>query len=219
MNVQEIRNTFKEKYKSKDFVIDKSGVKTLEIINASFESDETHIFGTPSIQYAKNEHQWYLSQSLSIYDLKDTPTIWKNIASKEGKINSNYGWCCFSHENSLQYLNCCLELTEYIDSRRAVMIYSRPSIQFDAFENGMSDFICTMYTHCFIRNDELIYIVYQRSCDAVFGYAYDNQWHRYVQEKMLSDLQSTYPTLQKGPIHFNVGSLHIYQRHFKYLEN
>ena len=217
-NVQEIKSQFKSLLKNQEFTIDKSGVKTLEILGESYLADEDVIFGTLNTDYAHRELEWYLSESLSVNNIPGgAPTIWKQVSSKDGLINSNYGWCIFSNENGFQYANALLELLSFKDSRRALMIYTRPSMWNDYNKDGMSDFMCTSTVHVLIRNDTLIYIVNQRSCDAVYGYKNDMFWHRYVYEKLFNDL-SKYYHLKKSPIIHQVGSLHIYERHFKFLE-
>jgi thymidylate synthase len=69
-----------------------------------------------------------------------------------------------------------------------------------------------------IRNDELHYIVYMRSNDAVFGLKNDLHWHKMIHADLLRDLLPTYPTLKLGDMHWNAGSLHVYERHFKLVE-
>ena len=103
------------------------------------------------------------------------------------------------------------------------MIYNRPSMHTDAYSNGMHDFMCTFSTQCFLNdldgeNYSLKYIVNQRSQDAVFGYNNDILWHMHVQNKLASDLthdlgKNVYTT----SIEWNVGSLHVYERHFNYI--
>ena len=217
-NVQEIKSQFKSLLKNQEFTIDKSGVKTLEILGESYLADEDVIFGTLNTDYVHRELEWYLSESLNVNDIPEgAPAIWKQVSSKDGYINSNYGWCIFSNENGFQYANALLELLSFKDSRRALMIYTRPEMWHDYNRDGMSDFMCTSTVHVLIRNDTLIYIVNQRSCDAVYGYKNDMFWHRYVYEKLFNDL-SKYYHLKKSPIIHQVGSLHIYERHFKFLE-
>lgn len=217
-SVQEIKSQFKSLLKNQEFTIDKSGVKTLEILGESYLADEDVIFGTLNTDYAYRELEWYLSESLSVNDIPGgAPTIWKQVSSKDGLINSNYGWCIFSNENGYQYANVLSELKRYKDSRRALMIYTRPDMWHDYNKDGMSDFMCTSTVHVLIRNDTLIYIVNQRSCDAVYGYKNDMFWHRYVYEKLFNDL-SKYYHLKKSPIIHQVGSLHVYERHFKFIE-
>ena len=166
------------------------------------------------------ELEWYESQSLDVNDIAgETPAIWKAVSDKDGKINSNYGYLIHSEENYSQYLHVLTELGENPDSRRANMIYTRPDIHIDAFTNGMSDFICTNNVQYFIRNNQLITSVYMRSNDAVFGYNNDFAWQRYVRDKLIEDLETdTYKRYEPGPIYWNVGSLHVYERHFNHIQ-
>ena len=219
-NVENIKGLLKAKYLNGKFVTDKTGVKTIEIINASFEADEDYILRPPNTSYIKRELEWYESQSLNVDDIPgETPAIWKAVADKNGKINSNYGYLIFSEDNFSQYLSVLAELGENPDSRRATMIYTRPDIQMDAFSNGMSDFICTNNVQYFIRDNQLITSVYMRSNDAVFGYNNDLAWQKYVRDKLIDDLETdTYKRYEPGPIYWNVGSLHVYERHFDLLD-
>ena len=219
-NVENIKGLFKAKYLNNKFVTDKTGVKTIEIINASFEADKDYILRPPNTSYIKRELEWYESQSLFVDDIPgETPAIWKAVADKNGKINSNYGYLVHSEENYSQYLSVLAELGDNPDSRRANMIYTRPSIQMDAFSNGMSDFICTNNVQYFIRDNKLITSVYMRSNDAVFGYNNDLAWQKHVRDDLIDDLEKdTYKRYLPGPIYWNVGSLHVYERHFDLLD-
>ena len=218
--VKDINSLFQAKLLNEVFVIDKSGVKTIEILNAAFEADEDHIVRPPNTEYIKREIEWYESQSLYVKDIPgETPAIWKAVADKNGKINSNYGYLIYSEENYSQYLSVLAELSENPDSRRANMIYTRPSIWQDYKIDGMSDFICTNNVQYFIRDGKLITSVYMRSNDAVFGYNNDLAWQKYVRDCLINDLETdTYKRYLPGPIYWNVGSLHVYERHFKFLE-
>ena len=81
-SINEIRNLFLQKYENQDFVIDKSGSKTIEIMGESYIVDEDVIFGTLNEDYAKKELQWYLSESLNVYDIPKTPMIWRQVCDK-----------------------------------------------------------------------------------------------------------------------------------------
>jgi thymidylate synthase len=215
--VQDIRKTFIQMRRFGDYVTDKSGVKTVEIINASFEASEPWIIREPNEDYIKRELEWYESQSLWVSDIPgETPSIWKSVASNLGIINSNYGFLAYHGDNWNQYDNVLKELNDNPDSRRANMIYTRPSIWHDYKVDGMSDFICTNNVQYFIRNNQLITSVYMRSNDAVFGYNNDLAWQTHVRDKLLNDLDVTY---EAGPIYWNVGSLHVYERHFKFIDS
>jgi thymidylate synthase len=214
IKIKDVQNIFKEKLQNEDFVIDKSGVKTIEIVGESYEADEEVIFGTLNMDYAKREVEWYESQSLNVYDLPKTPQIWRQVSDKNGYINSNYGWVIYSEENGEQYKHCLRTLRKDKDSRRAMMIYTRPSMQWEYNSNGMSDFMCTNSVQILIRDNKLDYILNQRSCDAIFGAKNDLYWARHVQNKLVQDLKFDYPELEVGKLIHQVGSLHVYSRHF-----
>jgi len=214
MNIQDIREQFVQKYKKGEFEIDKSGVKVVELIGASFDVDEDTIFGKPNQDYITKELNWYLSQSLNVNDLENTPKIWKEVADPSGFINSNYGWCVFSIENGNQYDNCVNELKLNPNSRRAAMIYNRPAMWQDFNKNGRSDFICTFATQFFIRNGVLICDVKMRSNDLRFGFNNDKAWHQYILDKMSKDLN-----INKTKMIWNTGSLHIYEKDFYLLDH
>jgi thymidylate synthase len=148
--------------------------------------------------------------SLNVNDIPGgPPAIWKQVADNDGMINSNYGWCAYSNANYLQYQNVVDELERNPFSRRAVMIYNRPSMWYDYNKNGMSDFMCTNAVQYMIRDGHLEAHVQMRSNDVVFGYKNDRAWQHHVLCKLSKDIE--YPI---GHIYWNVGSLHVYEKHF-----
>ena len=224
MLTEDIKEIFVKKYNNSEFRILGNGSKTVEIQNAHFEVDKPWIIREPNYGYAEKEIKWYETQSLSIYDMGEPiPTIWKQVADKNGFINSNYGWCIFSEENHYQFENCLHRLISDKHTREACMIYNRPSMQYDFNFNGMHDFMCTYSAQVFINErdgkDYLDYIVYMRSNDAVFGFDNDALWHMYVQKKLVNKLKEYYPNINIGKLYWNAGSIHVYERHFKFLEN
>lgn len=191
--------------------------KMIELIGTTFEADEPYIFGEPNYEYIDREIEWYKNQSLNVNDIPgETPKIWKQVADKDGNINSNYGWCIYSDDNHNQFEYALCALVEDKNTRRAEMIYTRPSIQTDYNKNGMSDFICTDAVSYFIRNDTLIAHVKMRSNDIIFGYRNDYAWQKYVLNNMASMLKRYYGHLQTKII-WTASSFHIYERHFKLL--
>jgi len=216
--MQQVRDEFSRLLKNEEFVIDKTGVKTVELTGITLIADDNTLFGDLNHDYARKELEWYKSQSLNVYDLPKTPKIWRMVADKDGNINSNYGWVIYSKENGEQYKNCVRTLRKDKDSRRAMMIYTRPSMQTEYNKNGMSDFMCTNNVQALIRNDKLVYIINQRSCDAIFGFKNDLFWHKYVQRELVKDLKEDYPELEVGEIQYQFGSLHVYERHFNLIK-
>ena len=212
--VSSIREYFNLALRSEDFVIDKTGVKTLELAGAQFIADEPSIFGTVNTDYVARELEWYKSQSLSVHDIPGgAPEIWKQVADEHGYINSNYGWCIYSQENGNQYENVLKELQQNPNSRRAVMIYTRPNMWYDYNKNGRSDFMCTNAVQYVVRDGAVHGIVQMRSNDVVFGYRNDRAWQMHVLEKLAGDLE-----LPVGNIYWNAGSLHVYERHFNLIK-
>jgi len=205
MKTKNIRDKFIELYKNKDF----NDEGLLEIIGASFIADEDSIFGTPNLDYIAKEISWYNSKSRNVYDMDNPPKIWKDIASKDGNINSNYGWCIYSKENYNQYYEVLIKLQKNIHTRQATMIYTRPTMHNDSTLDGMYDFMCTNAVIYRYSKGKLNAIVQMRSNDAVFGYKNDYAWQKHVLHTLCSALGVT-----PGVIHWQIASLHIYPRHF-----
>lgn len=216
VTVSDIRDAFVKAYLTGEFVTDKTGVKTIEVVGASFIANEPTIFGEVNDEYVKRELDWYLSQSLYVKDIPPpVPKIWESVASKNGQINSNYGYLIFSKENGSQYENVRNELIANPNSRRAVMIYTRPTMHSDYNRDGMSDFVCTNAVQYVIREDSVYSIVQMRSNDVVFGYRNDYAWQQYVLEKLTIEINALAERkLKVGGIIWQVGSLHVYERHF-----
>lgn len=209
-NINMIREEFKWLLANEFYVEDKSGVKLLEIVNASFIADEPSIFGKSNHSYIEREIEWYKSMSLNVNDIPgETPAVWKQVATPDGRINSNYGWCIWSRENGEQYNNVLRELRQKPTSRRATMIYTRPSMWVDYSRDGMSDFMCTNAVQYVIRDQALHAIVQMRSNDVFYGYRNDYAWNEYVLKMLSYDLD-----VSPGIIYWNVGSLHVYERNF-----
>lgn len=212
--VSDIRAKLIQKYKDQDFVTDKTGVKTIEVIGESFIADEDWIIRKPNYEYIERELEWYKSQSLYVDDIPgETPAIWNQVCSDFGEINSNYGYLIWHEENYNQYQNVLEELTANPNSRRAVMIYNRPSMHKDYKRDGMSDFICTYANTFLIRDGKLISHYLMRSNDCVFGYTADVHWALHVQKMLASDLG-----VEVGDLIWTATNLHVYSRHFSHIE-
>lgn len=218
---------------------------TKELLHTSFICDKEYILRPPTEPYSTNEIEWYLSQSLDTNDLAlyagFVPKIWKDISDINGKINSNYGWCCFSKENGEQFKHAIEHLKHDPYTRKAILIYNRPSMHSDWSDKRQSltgivnkdhwmfdteieykrirgDFMCCQNNQLFIRNNKLEMVVHMRSMDAVYGYNIDYKWFKFVFDKAYQILSKTYKDLQKGDIVIFANSIHVYDRHFNLLE-
>ena len=213
-----------------------TGNTTIEIVGACFNADEDSIFGDVNWEYVKREEEWYNSMSLNVNDIPGgPPQIWKAVADKDGFINSNYGWAIYSHENtypmynkhylvtgatqedilnSSQYAFALAELKKNPESRRAIMIYTRPSMWLEYNLDGRSDFMCTNTVQYLIRAGQLHAIVNMRSNDSIFGFRNDRAWQKHVQEQLASELG-----VEVGDLIWQVGSLHVYARHYYLIDH
>lgn len=206
----------------------RDGKQMLELIGASFIADEPSIFGEPNEEYINAEIDWYWSKSLNINDIykghKDPPKAWQMTANAKGFINSNYGWLIWSDHNFNQYDNVLKELKHNPHSRRATMIYQRPSIWHDHNHEGKNDFICTNAVAYYIRPKNTVIVdgertespqkilncvVQMRSNDVVFGYKNDYAFQNHVLHQLAEDLE-----VEAGTIHWQVQNLHVYSQHF-----
>ena len=223
---------FKKLYKllQKEKFVPSGDTKTVELIAPVFTLDPKHaMLNFPSrktsADYVKKEIDWYESKDLSIVGHVDDVKIWNDVCSKtENKlVNSNYGWCIYSEENGSQYDNCLKKLAEDPTTRQALMIYQRPSMHVEWNDMGKHDFICTDGVQVMIRDRKLIYIVKQRSCDAIFGFFNDFAWHCHVYEKFFNDMKKqkinkAARKIKYGSIVYVPFSFHVYERHFELLE-
>ena len=225
--VSDIRKHFIEELNNENFSRDKSGVKTIELIGASFHADEPAIFGTPNEEYINDELAWYNSMSTNIHDIRsegEPPAAWKYSANEHGEINSNYGTLIASDKYYRQYDMVLDELLTNMDTRRATMVYNRPSIWVEYNENGKNDFICTNAVTYYLRDGAIHAVVQMRSNDVVFGYKNDYAWQLHVLESLVNDYNYCYldnaadadyrKEMVVGNIIWQVQNLHVYERHF-----
>jgi hypothetical protein len=75
--------------------------------------------------------------------------------------------------------------------------------------NGVLVHNCTNAVQYLIRDGRAHAVVQMRSNDAVFGYKNDRAWQQHVLERVASDVG-----VPPGDIIWNVGSIHVYARHF-----
>jgi len=216
-----VLSVLKDKLDKEEFVFDRE-TKMVEVLNASLVLDPTQkeitLNGrsTP-VKYVEQELKWYDSQSLSVEEIGQHAGLWNNICSIDKEINSNYGYLIYSDKNHSQYKNVLAQLKQSKHSRRAIMIYNRPSMHLDSVRLGMSDFICTLAHHFFIRDNKLHSVVNMRSNDAIYGFFNDFYWFATVQQRLLKDVNKFYQEVEMGQMYYNANSFHVYERHFNML--
>ena len=208
LTINDIRSKFKYKLQTQDFY---NG--TIDIQCATFLVSDDVIFGKRNEDYIRSEIEWYESQSLNVNDLFDIygkeVKIWKDVATSDGLINSNYGWAIYSEENGNQYESAKEELNKNPASRRGLMYYTRPTMHNCGNKDGMNDHMCTLAVQYREYQGTLEAYVFMRSNDAIFGFINDLAWQQHVLTKLAKDTN-----LFPGNIIWNAGSLHIYDRHW-----
>ena len=223
ITIEAVRQYFRYQLNNEKFTIDKTGERTIEMIGASFIANEPAIFGTPNQEYIDREINWYESMSTNIHDINkegEPPKAWTYAASEHGEINSNYGLLTMSNQYHDQLAHVADELCLNPDSRRACMIYNRPSIWLEYDKGGMSDFICTNAVSYMIRDNKLISVVQMRSNDVVYGYKNDYAWQQWIQNEVcaLVNMDRFENRIMPGDIHWQVQNLHVYEKHFGLVE-
>ena len=215
MTNQDIRERLALKHSLKEYAPN----GTVEIRGASFLVTDDHLFGKPNPAYIAAELQWYEEQSLSVDRLAEIygkrVAIWDQVADSNGFINSNYGFLIYSTVRSeySQYNQCLWALQEDPNSRRGVMVYTRPTAYIDATRWDGNDMICTNVVHYHIIDGMLHAVVQMRSNDAIYGFNNDIAWQQHVLNKLAGDLN-----VEPGTILWQAASLHVYPRHFHLLE-
>ena len=201
------------------------GKKTKEMINATLiiENIEECVLKNPArklnLKYLNEELEWYMSGDLRAESIAKHAKLWSMIQNPDGTVNSNYGHFVFYQElenfEGSQYDWVIESLKKDKDSRQATINFNQPKHKYTTNK----DFFCTVNTQYFIRNNELIGITNMRSNDLIYGFAYDFPFFSYLQQKIYQDLKQVYPDLKLGVNYHNASSLHVYEKHFKMLED
>lgn len=89
----------------------------------------------------------------------------------------------------------------------------------DDMVNETKYFPCTAYLQFFIRDSRLYLSANMRSNDLVLGLPNDIAAFTLLQEKMLIELQKSFPGLSMGSYCHYAGSLHIYENNFGLIES
>lgn len=191
-----------------------------ELICERIEFDPYQPLSCADDNYIKQEIEWYMSGDLSIkgHPGIETNKTWSKIASNDGMVNSNYGWCIFSEQNHSQFKHAIDALDKKLHTKQAVMIYSRPSIVTEHNDNvhAKKDMICTIYVTIQIRKNErgqnvMYYTVHMRSNDVWYGMRNDLAWHQKIFELVRQHCIGKWnEPIIPGKIIWVADSLHIY---------
>ena len=193
----------------------KGDSRAIELLNQSITIDDVcqiNIYNPKrkfNVRYALLEFMWYLSMDPKVRNIGKAASTWKDIASVDGVVHSNYGVCL--HDGWNRVVN---ELVRFPESRRAVIALNQPDIDY-----GMKDVPCTMFVQFFVRDDKLHLIWNMRSSDFAFGFCNDVAVGMLFLQMMRNELmeRTDIPWIGLGSFTYNATSLHCYEPHWHLL--
>lgn len=203
--------------KPRELKINESLNVTLEIKNPLLSTYGNIRRGSQD-KYIAAELLWYFAGRNDVAYIKKYAKFWESIQNNDGTVNSAYGNLIFTERNDHMYnqYGWALDsLSKDKDSRQAILHFNKPAHQW----SRNKDFVCTMYGIFHIRNNRLDFTVTMRSNDAILGTPTDVAFFTCLQQQMLSHLQVLkYPDLELGKYTHIVNSYHLYDKHFKLVE-
>lgn len=166
-----------------------------------------------SKKYVKAEMEWYNSCDPSIEFISKYAKTWSEIADKDGKVNSNYGYLMRVKFGFDQFEHCFNKLSKNIHDRQSVIHFKW------AQEDFGLDTPCTICLQFLVYRNELQAHTYMRSNDAFYGFCNDIVWFTSLQIDMYNRLREVYPDLKLGSYFHTVGDFHIYEKDWEKIPN
>lgn len=182
--------------------------------------------------YTAKETELYDSCTNRVEDFAKASSFWKKLANPDGTVNSAYGYLIWKKRSAGNRFENFIDnghggryeaimrtpwewakesLLRDKDTRQAILRFSLPEHQWV----GNKDFTCTMNGVFQIRDNKLNFSVNMRSNDLMKGLVFDLPWFVSLMDKMIEELKSTYPELEKGHYTHAANSMHIYERDFE----
>lgn len=190
-------------------------LKTLELCNINFCLTNPRNRNTYNSKrnwkkaLAIGEFAWHVSGSKSVDFITYYARNWKDFSSDGKEINQScYGHKIFNKESSIdsQWERIIKLLKEDEFSRRAVLnLYDSD----EGIDGSVKDVSCVCNVQFLIRKEKLDVIVNMRSNDIIWGLPYDIYLFTMFQELLSLEIG-----VELGRYYHNVGSMHIYERHF-----
>ena len=153
-------------------------------------------------EYAAAEWAWYLSGDPRVTTLGELygkiPAIWKNMADKNGEVNSNYGYQWRRNDQLENVINMLKQNNE--TRQAAISIYDGKSIHQYAHDTP-----CTYAVQFTIVQGKLYMSVYMRSNDLWYGFCNDQYQFASLQEMVAERLN-----LPVGTYYHHAHNLHLY---------
>jgi len=216
MNIIDIimRNTFETANEAYEYMhneiitngIDFANTKALFNIGFTIENPTNKVITNKernwNEEYAAAEWSWYLSGDPRVTTLGELygkiPAIWKNMADKNGEVNSNYGYQWRRNDQLENVINI---LKHGYDTRQAaISIYDGKEINKYEFDTP-----CTYAVQFTVVQGKLYMSVYMRSNDLWYGFCNDQYQFASLQEMVAERLN-----LPVGTYYHHAHNLHLY---------
>ncbi len=173
-------------------------------IKKPLENNITVMARNWSKEYALAEWKWYLSGDPTINKLGEIygkiPKIWRRMADKDGRVNSNYGW---QWQREKQLDNVIAMLKQNHNTRQAtISIYDGKEINSG---NYIYDTPCTYAVQFTIIDNKLNMSVYMRSNDLWYGFCNDQYQFSMLQKMVADEL-----LLPVGSYYHHAHNFHLY---------
>jgi len=199
-------------------IVSPRGLKTLEIQNFMIEipANDSFIITVPerklSKKYLNAELEWYKSGDPKIDYISKYSNFWRQLVDNNDTVNSNYGkLALFDKYNGMSQFEWCVQqLSNDLNSRQAIINYNQPQHKYDTNK----DFVCTIAQQFIVNNNKLDSIVMMRSNDLIYGFSYDAPWFNYLHKELANCIN-----IEVGYYRHFATSMHVYENHFKMLEN
>ena len=209
-----MRNTFETANEAYEYMhneiitngIDFAGTKALFNIGFTIEDPTNKVITNKernwNEEYAAAEWAWYLSGDPRVTMLGELygkiPAIWKNMADKNGEVNSNYGYQWRRNDQLENVINI---LEHGYDTRQAaISIYDGKEINKYEFDTP-----CTYAIQFTVVQGKLYMSVYMRSNDLWYGFCNDQYQFASLQELVAERLN-----LPVGTYYHHAHNLHLY---------
>ena len=169
-----------------------------------------------NLTYAKKEWLWYLGADKFDDSIEQHAVMWKKLKQPDGSYYSNYGQYVFEPGpdglTQFDYAVECLRRDEHT-RRASIVLLKRDHLFLDNI-----DVVCTYGINFAIQDGALHMTVMMRSNDAVFGFTNDAFcfWNLYM--FVWAAVKAWRPELRIGEYTHFSNSLHVYERHYKMVE-
>jgi Thymidylate synthase len=211
-NLNEIQLRLFKMLKKEGFRINVRGSNTVEIHPvilhlSNIRNRCTSLFNRNwNLIFAIGEFAWHLHGSDNLSDIHYYSKNWDSISEDTMHISDScYGAKIF--QQSANWNNLVTELRNDLYSRRAVInLYSSEK----TLGQNLKDVACTTSFQFLVRNNKLDLIVTMRSNDVIWGLPNDVFFFTMLQEYLAIILN-----VEVGEYYHQVGSLHIYDKHLK----